>query len=96
MADIERQFPIARDVQTVFAAMTTPAGLNAWWTQGCEGAPSIGAWYAFDFGLNAPCAGVVSKCEAPHAFEWTMEASDVDWRGSRVGFTLIETTDGVG
>jgi uncharacterized protein YndB with AHSA1/START domain len=94
VADIELQLPIASDVATIFAAMTTPAGLNTWWTLGCDGTPSLGAWYTLDFGPAHHWAGVVSRCEAPHAFEWTIGKSDNDWRGTRVGFVLHPMSHG--
>lgn len=95
MPDIVMSFPIDRDVTTVFDAMTSPSGLDTWWTLDSDGTPEMGAWYRFGFGPATQWSGVVTRCEAPHAFEWTMGDSDPDWQGTRVGVVLTETPTGV-
>ena len=37
MPDIYHDFPIAADAQRVFDAISTPAGLDEWWTKRSKG-----------------------------------------------------------
>jgi uncharacterized protein YndB with AHSA1/START domain len=37
MADIEQEFPIAAPPQRVYQGVSTPAGLDAWWTHDAAG-----------------------------------------------------------
>jgi uncharacterized protein YndB with AHSA1/START domain len=95
MADIQLSFPIFRDARTVFASMTAPAGLDAWWTRDSVGVPALGARYEFGFGPEVRWTGEVTLCDAPQRFEWTMRHADADWLGTRVGFTLEPFDGGV-
>lgn len=95
MPDILLSFPIQRDAVTVFEAMSTPVGLDAWWTSDSDGTPAIGEWYRFGFGAAVQWRGVVTTCDTPRSFEWTMGDSDRDWQGTRVGFTIADTAHGV-
>lgn len=95
MADIQLSFPIFRDAPTVYAAMTEPAGLDAWWTHDSQGVPAMGAPYQFGFGPDVRWTGNVTQCDAPQRFEWTMRDADADWQGTRVGFALTPFDGGV-
>ncbi len=50
MADILQDFPIAVPPARVYEAVSTPSGLDAWWTLTCSGEPEPGAEYALGFG----------------------------------------------
>ena len=91
---IEQEFPIAAPPAQVFEAIATPRGLDAWWTLTCTGTPALGATYALGFGPEHQWTARVSVCEAGRVFEFTMERSDDDWRGSRVRFELAGTEAG--
>lgn len=88
MPDIHFSLPIQRDRETVYDTLVTADGLNEWWTQDANGAPRLGAQYQFGFGPDQTWHGTVTVCEPGRAFEWTMEHTDVDWDGTRVGFRL--------
>ena len=45
-----RIFPIAAPASRVFAAISTPAGLDQWWTLTSSGSPIEGSDYTLDFG----------------------------------------------
>ena len=94
MADILHDFPIKGRSRTVFAAVATSAGLNAWWTKECSGSPEPGVEYALGFGPGFDWRAVVTQCARDRSFELQLTSADNDWRGSRVGFNLIES-DGV-
>lgn len=94
MADIFHQFPINATRDQVFAAIATPAGLDAWWTLRAAGEPVEGAEYELGFGPGYDWRARVVRCEPGSAFEFEMTVAMDDWRGARVGFQLDEQ-DGV-
>lgn len=89
MPDILHRLPIVASPARVFAGITDPAGLDAWWTLSCEGAPTLGAQYAFGFGPGYDWAGVVERLAPDRAITWRMTTADDDWRGTRLSFDLL-------
>ena len=88
MADIVQDFPIKAAPERVFEAISTPGGLDAWWTKRSKGAAAEGAEFELGFGPQYRWRAVVTKCAAPSEFELRMTVSDADWNGTRVGFRL--------
>ena len=88
MADILFDFPIEAPAARVFEAVSTPAGLDAWWTERSKGTARPGAtfelWFPPDFDWRAR----VSACEPGVRFELEMMQADADWQGTRIGFEL--------
>ncbi len=94
MADIFHQLPIKASPQKVFEMISTPGGLDVWWTKRCVGNPAEGAEYELWFGPAYDWRAVVSRCVPDSEFELVLTRSDADWDGTRVGFAL-EERDGV-
>jgi uncharacterized protein YndB with AHSA1/START domain len=94
MADIYHDFPIAAPAVRVYEAVTTPHGLDTWWTERSAGQPTPGAEYELWFGAGYDWRAVVTKASAPAEFELEMTKADSDWVGTRVGFRLAGTADG--
>jgi len=90
MADIFHHFPINASAQQVFQAVSTPAGLDTWWTERSAGRPEEGAAYQLWFGPEYDWRAVVSCCVPNREFELELTSAQVDWRGTRVGFLLDE------
>lgn len=88
MPDILQDLRIIAPVERVFAAVSTAAGLNHWWTDTCAGRPVVGGDFALGFGPDFQWNAVVSACTPPHCFELTLTRADADWTGTRVGFEL--------
>jgi uncharacterized protein YndB with AHSA1/START domain len=88
MADILFELPVFAPVEKVFEAVSSPAGLNAWWTQTCSGDPVEGAEYALGFGEGYQWKAVVTKSRPDAEFELEITEADGDWIGTRVGFFL--------
>ena len=88
MPDIHHEFPIEATPERVYQAVTTPAGLDAWWTLSSSGEPRVGAEYALCFGPSYDWRARVSKAETPAAFELELVRADPEWQGPRVGFLL--------
>lgn len=94
MPDIHHDFPINATPTEVFDAVTTPAGLDAWWTLQCEGEPHVGNCFVLDFGPGYEWRAVVSACVPAIEFELTLTQADADWTGSRVRFELEPSKSG--
>lgn len=94
MADIVQLFPVKAAPQDVFRAVSTPQGLEAWWTKRSSGRPEVGAEYGLWFGPEYDWHAIVSQCVPQREFELEIVDADDDWRGTRVGFVL-EEKDGV-
>jgi uncharacterized protein YndB with AHSA1/START domain len=94
MPDILHRLPISAPPARVFAAISTPAGLNEWWTLDCEGVSRIGETYRFGFGLGYDdWRGQVTSLEEDRSIEWTMTHADRDWSGTVVGLSLSPDGD---
>ena len=90
MADIYHHFPIKAPQQKVFAAVSTPKGLDVWWTKRSSGEPGEGAEYKLSFGPGYDWQAVVSRCIPDTEFELELTSAQGDWQGTRVGFHLEE------
>ena len=90
MNDIFHYFPINASIAKVFDAISTPNGLDKWWTKRSSGKVDIGETFHFHFEPDYNWTAVVSKCTPDKEFELTMQNSDQDWKGSKVGFHLID------
>lgn len=88
MADIFHYFPINASIDKVFDAISTPHGLDKWWTKSSSGKVAIGEIFHFHFEPDYNWTAVVSKCILDKEFELTMQNADDDWKGSKVGFRL--------
>ncbi len=90
MADIVHQFPIKATADQVFGAISTPAGLDTWWTKCAAGEPMEGAEYELGFGPGYEWRAVVTRCVPNAEFELRLTSAQEDWRETRVGFQLDE------
>ena len=94
MPDILQDFPIKADAGLVFDAVSTPAGLNSWWTETCSGHPKVGTSYDLGFGPGYQWSAAVTECAPSSLFELTLTRADADWTGTRVGFELSSASGG--
>jgi len=90
MADIFNHFPIKASAHDVFQAVSTPAGLDTWWTLTSSGEAKEGAEYELGFGPGYDWRALVSRCVPDSEFELEIVSADEDWRGTRLGFALDE------
>ena len=88
MPDILHDFPIQAPAAAVFAAVTSAAGLDQWWTLRAAGEPRVGATYELFFGPEYDWRARVSRCTPNTEFELEMTRADTDWLGTKVGFRL--------
>lgn len=88
MPDIFSDLPIHARIERVFAAVSTPAGLDTWWTKTCTGAPVEGAEFSLGFGPGYDWRARVTKCRPNADFELQLTDADADWMRTRVRFQL--------
>ena len=94
MPSILHDLPIAVPAEAVYKAITTPEGLNEWWTLTSRGTPSLGSDYSLGFGPKYQWHGKVTEATIARAFEIEITAPDTDWQGTKVGFRLTPRDDG--
>jgi len=94
MPDIIQEFAIKAPRHSVFQAVSTPAGLDTWWTKASSGAPAEGEQYELGFGPGYDWRAVVVRCTPDTEFELKITDAHEDWQNTRVGFQL-EEADGV-
>ena len=93
MANILHEFTISAPPERIFECMTTPAGLDQWWTHYSSGKAEVDALYTLGFGPEYDWEARVTKCAKDAEFELELiEASD-EWIGTRVGFHLASLGD---
>lgn len=80
----------------IFDAVSTPAGLNNWWTLKCSGIPEVGVEYNFYFSPEYDWYGNVIKYEPGKAFHIKMTKSDSDWNPTSFGFDFVKAGEGEG
>jgi uncharacterized protein YndB with AHSA1/START domain len=88
LADILHDLPIAAPPDVIFSAVSSPAGLDAWWTIGASGEARIGADYELFFGEEYDWRAKVTRCTPDHAFALGMTHASDDWLGTTVSFVL--------
>jgi hypothetical protein len=72
MPDIFHDFPIRIPRTRVHQAVSTPAGLDSWWTKKSAGTPVAGAEYELWFGPQYDWRASVSRCVENQDFELQM------------------------
>ena len=90
MPDILHDFPVRAPLARVFEAVSSPRGLDAWWTKRAAGTPEIGAEYELGFGPDYEWRAEVTRCTPGSEFELRLTRADADWDGTRVAFRLEE------
>ena len=88
MPDIYSDFPVRVPAADVFRVVSTPAGLDQWWTKRSAGTPQVGAEYELGFGPEYDWRARVTACAAPRHFEIEITRAGADWLGTRVGFDI--------
>jgi len=95
MSTIRHEIWIQADRPTVFDAVTTQQGLDAWWGKALNGAAQVGDVVEFDHGLGASLRMRVTDFVPNQRVEWECISDFSDpgspaseWLGSRLRFTL--------
>jgi uncharacterized protein YndB with AHSA1/START domain len=89
MSNIFHCFPVNASPDKVFEAISTPGGLDNWWTRRSEAEPKLEGNYVLDFGPPYIWNAVVTKYTESIVFELQFWDADPDWTGTKVGFSLV-------
>ena len=81
-------------VERVWAAVSTPDGLDAWWSLAAAGEPALGADWWLDFGPGYRWRARVVEVVRHARFTLELTDADADWLGTRVTFRLAQAADG--
>ncbi|MEW5675297.1 SRPBCC domain-containing protein [Flavobacterium enshiense] len=90
MYTIYHDFTINVSKETIFEAISTPEGLNNWWTLRCSGAPALNEKYNLYFAEEYNWFAVISKFVANEAIEFKMTHAMAEWMPTSFGFKLEE------
>lgn len=93
MPDIQHRLAIKADPSRIYDAITTPSGLNAWWTKDCEGSPEVGAPYRFYFSDDFDWKAEVVEVEPGRVIAWRFTDAEPDWTGTTLRLELQEESD---
>ena len=93
MPDILHDFPIRATPATVFAAVSSPAGLDAWWTLGASGEANVGAGFELFFGEEYDWRATVVRCVTDREFALRIDRASADWVGTEVSFRIEPSGD---
>ena len=74
--------------EKLFNAITTPIGLNSWWTLEAAGQPKVGEEYQLYFGPEYDWRAKLVRCVPHELIYFEMGKSDNDWEGTQFRFTL--------
>lgn len=93
MADIFHTLYVNADREKLFSAISTPEGLNEWWTKSSEGSAILGSVWKLHFGSGYDWEAVVTICEPMKSFELQITSADTEWVNCKVGFKLLENDE---
>jgi len=101
MNHYRHSFNIAADNATVYAALTSAAGLRGWWSQDCDVASGVGANLHFRFGPNFKSMRI-EGLEANREVRWLCTQAHIaagrlkrrdEWVGTHLVFRLTPAGD---
>ena len=94
MNDILQDLPVRAPLARVFEMVSTPQGLNQWWTETCAGEIARGRVLELGFGPEYQWLATVTQYVEPVAVEFAMTRADADWQDTRVRFELSPSDNG--
>jgi len=88
MPNIQHDLAVKAEPGTVYDVITTPEGLDQWWTRKASGRAEVGQEYELWFGPEADWRARVTEAVPGRGFAVEMTGADADWLGTRVRFVL--------
>jgi uncharacterized protein YndB with AHSA1/START domain len=90
MPTIYHRFEINAPINTVFEAVSLPAIYINWWPLKCDGQPTIGSQYNFNFGEEYDWYAEVCSLTYNQSIHFKMKVAMTEWMPTTFGFVLIE------
>ncbi len=88
MSNIRHELLIGAPVERVYNAITSQAGLSAWWTPGTSANPQIYSVARFAFGSRYFKEMKIEELTPPVKVKWTCIAGADEWIGTTISFEL--------
>lgn len=76
--------------ENFFEAVSTPTGLNNWWTLQCSGFPKLNEVYNLNFTDEYNWFAKISKIEVNQFIEFSMLEAKEEWLPTQFGFKLTK------
>ncbi|MGX7666601.1 SRPBCC family protein [Flavobacterium pedocola] len=92
MNTIYHDFTISTPKERVFEAVSTPEGLNNWWTLRCSGKPALNEEYNLYFAEEYNWFATVSKFIENEEIEFSVKHAKKEWLPTSFGFKLTEVS----
>jgi uncharacterized protein YndB with AHSA1/START domain len=90
MYDIYHDIQVSARPQEIFDAISTPQGLNAWWTVRSSGVPVVGSTYNFYFSEDYNWSAEVSSYDQNGSISFRMTYATNDWINTRLNFIILQ------
>ena len=90
MADIYHDLVINAPADQVFAGVSTPDGLNTWWTKTASGDAAIDAKFLLGFGADYQWKARITRFEPAKHIEFTMIEAHDDWLHTKIGVEISD------
>lgn len=90
MYTIYHNFVVNVSKEKFFEAVSTPTGLNNWWTLQCNGIPKLSEVYNLNFTDEYNWFAKISKFEDNESIEYSMLDAMEEWLPTQFGFKLNE------
>lgn len=88
MPNICHELIIGASTEKVYDAITTQAGLSAWWTPDTQATPELNSVARFGFGATYFKKMKISALEPARWVEWACTAGVGEWIGTKISFEL--------
>lgn len=90
MYTIYHDFVVNVSKEKFFEAVSTPTGLNNWWTLQCSGIPKLNEVYNLNFTDEFNWYAKISQFEENICIEFSMVEAMEEWLPTQFGFKLNE------
>ncbi|MDI9311604.1 MAG: SRPBCC domain-containing protein [Limnohabitans sp.] len=88
MPTIYHDFWINTTIEKVFEAVSTPQGLNNWWTKRCSGKCELKSEYNLYFTDEYDWLAEITKLVQNESIEFKMTKATPEWLSTSFGFVL--------
>ncbi len=88
MADITHTLQVKAPLKDIFHAVSTPEGLDAWWTDRCSGTPGEGEIFSLGFSEEYNWKARMTEYSPDELVRYEITEADKDWEGTRIEFLL--------
>jgi uncharacterized protein YndB with AHSA1/START domain len=94
MSDYQKTMRVQASADALYDAITTPAGLSAWWTE-ADGSGDAGGELRFQMTAPDPLRVHVDTATRPTAVRWTVTECtfEPEWVGTHPTFTVTPIDD---